>query len=234
MPRKSLVYLDANVLIPSVTRGLLIIGAVSSDFRVCWTEFGEAEAQRHQHPRAAKLSDLRLRFGWNVLVPEGDATGMVDTDQKDRSHLAAAHSPGACLIITENIKDFGNADLDWLSMSVVAPDLFLSVRLEEHSYVEVLNTLVEGRTREPSTPVGIHGQEVAPRLPMLADRFAPSMFRSTRPLRIRWPRSFAVAGASAAIKFWIYQAAMRSASPVTLWLRERMLARDPRSHQYTP
>lgn len=172
MPRKSLVYLDANVLIPSVTRGLLIIGAVTSDFRVCWSAFGESEALRHQHPNAAKISDLRRRFGWKVLVGEGDVAGMVDTDPKDQPHLASAHAAGAHLIITDNIKDFGASDLDRLSMFVVTPDLFLSTRLEEHSYVEVLRALANGRTREPTTASGIHSQEVAPRLPRLAGRFA--------------------------------------------------------------
>ncbi len=102
MPGKSLVYLDANILIPSVTRGLLIIGAVSSDYRVCWSGFGEAEAERHQHERAAKISDLRRRFGWDVLIPEADVAGMVDTDPKDPPHLAAAHAAGARLVITED------------------------------------------------------------------------------------------------------------------------------------
>lgn len=107
---KSLVYLDANVLIPSVTRGLLIIGAVSSDFRA-----------------------------------------------------------------TDNIKDFGTDDLTQLSISVVTPDLFLSTRLEELSYLEVLMVLTEGRTREPRTPAGIHGREVAPQLPALAAKFASTL-----------------------------------------------------------
>jgi hypothetical protein len=172
VPRKSRIYLDANVLIPSVTRGLLIIGAVTSDYLVCWSEYGEAEAQRHQHERAAKLSDLRRRFGWNVLVPEADLLGMEDTDPKDQPHLAAAHAAGARLIVTENIKDFGVADLARLSMAVVVPDLFLSLRLEERSYVEVLSTLAEGRDREPRTPAGIHGREVSPRLPRVAGAFA--------------------------------------------------------------
>ncbi len=171
MPRKSLVYLDANVLIPSVTRGLLIIGAVFSDYRVCWSEFGETEAQRHQHERAAKISDLRRRFGWDVLVSEAEIADMVDTDPKDQPHIAAAHAAGASVIVTENIKDFGVVDLDRLSMSAVTPELFLSVRLEEQGYVGVLETLAEGRTRDPRTPAGIHGREVAPRLPALAEKF---------------------------------------------------------------
>lgn len=171
MPGKSLVYLDANILIPSVTRGLLIIGAVSSGYRVCWSGFGEAEAERHQHERAAKISDLRRRFGWDVLIPEADVAGMVDTDPKDQPHLAAAHAAGARLVITENIKDFGVVDLDELSMSVVIPDLFLGLRLKRQSYVGVMEILAEGRTRDPRTPAGIHSREVAPRLPMLAEKF---------------------------------------------------------------
>lgn len=172
MGAKGLVYLDANVLIPSVTRGLLIIGAVTSDFRVCWSAFGEAEAERHQHERAAKISDLRKRFGWDVLVPESDAVAMIDTDLKDRPHLAAAHEADARVVITENIKDFGLADLRAFSMSVVTPDVFLSARLTENSYVGALEALARGRTRDPRSPGGIHAQEVAPHLPALAEKFA--------------------------------------------------------------
>lgn len=154
-----------------MTRGLLIIGALSSGYRVCWTAFGESEAQRHQNPNAAKIADLRQHYGWKVLVPEVEATGMIDTDEKDTPHLAAAHEAGARLIITNNIKDFGCEDLSRLSMSVVTPDLFLSLRLDEQTYVGVLETLAEGRQRDPRTPAGIHGQEVARQLPTLALTF---------------------------------------------------------------
>lgn len=105
-------------------------------------------------------------------MPEPDPIAMIDTDPKDQPHVAAAHSAGARVIVTENIKDFGLADLRALSMSAVTPDLFLSTRLDENSYVSVLEALARGRTRDPRTPEGIHGQEVALRLPALAEKFS--------------------------------------------------------------
>lgn len=172
MAVKRPVYLDANVLIPSITRGLLIIGAVTSDYAVKWSRFGEEEAERHQHQGASKISELRSRFGWDVLVANVAPVGMVDTDVKDQPHLSAAHAAGARLIITDNIKDFGLEDLSRLSMSAVTPDLFLSIRLDSSSYTTVLDSLARGRTRDPKTPTDIHRIEVARMLPSVANAFA--------------------------------------------------------------
>lgn len=204
------VYLDANVLVPSVTRGLLVIGAVTSGFEVRWSEFGEGEAERHQHERASKISDLRRRFGWRVLVPDGDVGGMVDTDPKDQPHMAAAHAAGARLIVTENIKDFGCEDLRRLSMSVVTPDVFLSVRLEEQSYTGVLEALAGGRTRDPRTPEAIHGREVASLLPTLAQKFA-----STYDVPLAAPARGAIAESFRGVRCVACEAvSVRSADPL--------------------
>lgn len=50
-----LVYLDANVLVPSYTRTLLVMAAPLSEFTVVWSLHAEAEAERHQEPGAAAV-----------------------------------------------------------------------------------------------------------------------------------------------------------------------------------
>ena len=66
----TLVYLDANVLVPSYTRTLLVMSAPLSDFTVAWSLHAESEAERHQEAGAVPISALRRRFGGDALVPQ--------------------------------------------------------------------------------------------------------------------------------------------------------------------
>lgn len=161
------VYLDANVLVPSFTRTLLVAAAPFSDFTVVWSRHAETEAERHQEAGAAPISVLRKRFGWDALVPDGDVD-LDDTDAKDKAILSAATLAGADLIITENVKDFGVKDLARLQMSAVHPDLFLANRLGIETYRDILARLAKARTREPNTAEEIHRVETGARLPLLA------------------------------------------------------------------
>ncbi|MFZ2238047.1 MAG: hypothetical protein WAV90_00730 [Gordonia amarae] len=136
----ALVYLDANVLVPSYTRTLLIMSAPMSDFTVVWSLHAETEAERHQESAATRISALRKRFGWEVLVPDGEVQ-LADTDDKDKPILSAASLAGAELVITENVKDFGVDDLARLQMSAVHPDLFLAHRLGVETYRDILARL---------------------------------------------------------------------------------------------
>ena len=164
-----LVYLDANVLVPSYTRTLLVMAAPLSDFTVCWSLHAEAEAERHQDAGAIPISALRRRFGWDSLVPDGDIE-LDDTDSKDRPILSAASRASATFVITENVKDFGTRDMSGLQMSEVHPDLFLAHRLSVETYTDVLLRLAKVRRREPNTAEGIHRVETGQRLPLLAQR----------------------------------------------------------------
>lgn len=165
----TLVYLDANVLVPSYTRTLLVMAAPLSDFTVAWSLHAEAEAERHQEAGAAPISKLRRRFGWDALVPDGDIE-LDDTDVKDKPILSAASLAGASFIVTENIKDFGARDLARLQMSAVHPDLFLANRLATDVYRDILGRLAKTRTREPHTAEEMHRVETGERLPLLAQR----------------------------------------------------------------
>lgn len=182
-----LVYLDANVLVPSYTRTLLVMVAPLSDFTVVWSLHSEAEAERHQEAGAVPISTLRRRFGWDALVLDGDIK-LDDTDAKDKPILSAASLAGASFIVTENIKDFGARDLARLQMSAVHPDLFLANRLSIDTYRNVLGRLAKARTREPRTPEGIHRVETGERLPLLANRMRAAYAIEPSPSAQRTPR----------------------------------------------
>lgn len=163
----TIVYLDANVLVPSYTRTLLIMSAPLANFTVVWSHFAETEAVRHQDAGATPITMLRQRFGWNCLVPDGTVT-LDDTDPKDQPILSSAILAGAKLVVTENVKDFGAKDLERHQMSAVHPDLFLSKRLTMAMYQDVLGRLASARTRIPNTAEEIHRSETGQRLPLLA------------------------------------------------------------------
>lgn len=165
----TLVYLDANVLVPSYTRTLLIMAAPLSDFTVCWSLHAEAETERHQNKGAVPISVLRDRFGWDALVSDGEVE-LNDTEVKDRPILSASALAGASFVVTENIKDFGKDDLSRLQMSAVHPDLFLAHRLSVDTYRQLLGRLAKARTRVPNTAAEIHRVETGERLPLLARR----------------------------------------------------------------
>jgi len=165
----TLVYLDANVLVPSYTRTLLVMAAPLSDFTVIWSLHAEAEAERHQESGAAPISVLRKRFGWDALVPDGDIE-LDDTDPKDKPILSAASLAGADLVITENVKDFGVQDLASLEMSAAHPDLVLANRLSVEAYSDILTRLARTRSKQPNTAEEIHSIETGERLPLLAAR----------------------------------------------------------------
>jgi len=155
-PDRIRVFLDADVLARPVTRTLLIAGAPESGFRVLWSCYVEAEANRHLKPWMTLVSDLRLRFGWE-LSPTGQIGGRFeDTDPKDRQVLADAVAAQAQFIVTGNVDDFATGDLTAASMSAVAPDLFMAAQLTVTGYLEALSAMVVGRKAPPNTRGDVH------------------------------------------------------------------------------
>lgn len=170
------VFLDANVLVRPVTRTILMVGADHSGFRVMWSRYAEAEAQRHMGPRKLPLSDLRSRFEVAYLGPSGtypDRFGA--TEVSDRQILADAVAADAAFVLTDDVDDFGEADLKEVGLSAVNPDLFVATRLTQRGYLDALGALVVGMTN-PSRNVGEMHALIARQHPRLfaahADLFA--------------------------------------------------------------
>ncbi len=164
------VFLDANILAKPLTRTLLIIGGPLADFTSVWSERALAEGDRHLGPGKTPVSDLVARFGW-ATGPTGAVDGRFEaTDIADRQLLADAEAAGAAFIVTEDVDDFGEADLASVGISAVNPDLFLSVRLTSDAYRGALAALSTGRVRPPSTAEEIHSA-LGRNHPLLAERF---------------------------------------------------------------
>lgn len=164
---RSLVYLDANVLVAGVTRTLILLSAPLSSFQIVWSAFAEEEAARHQPAGATPISEVRRRYDLATVADADDTSTLLDTDEKDQPILAAAAAAGALFVVTENVKDFGSRDLRQLIMAAAHPDLFLSQRLTSAVYTFVLESIAAHRSREPKTAAGIHTGEVAKKLPLL-------------------------------------------------------------------
>jgi hypothetical protein len=170
---RRLVFLDADVLSAPLTRTLLLVAHQHGDsaFAPRWSLAVEAEADRHARPGQTRISAVRQVLDWGdqAIVPDASATlveSLVDTDQKDRHVLAAAHKAGIRLIVTRNVGDFGEQDLTRLAMAAVHPDQFLAVMLGDQAYQETLRKVSARRSRDPNTPEGLHAALAAghPRL----------------------------------------------------------------------
>lgn len=150
------VFLDANVVAKPVTRTLLMVGASRSGFVVGWSATAEAEAARHMRPNATRPVDVRRRYG-GELTPTGNVAGRFEaTDAKDRQLLADAEAAGARFIVTEDVDDYGLADLASVGISAVNPDLFLAERLTRAAYTFVIQRFVELQVSPPTTPAQFH------------------------------------------------------------------------------
>jgi len=174
------VFIDADVLAHPVSRSLILFASMFPDtpFTVCWSLAAEAEAdkalasqwkhivktgrQRRSQPLSvAALRENPASSDWAELVLVADATNadiamLADTSSTDRHILAAAHAAGCRIVVTQNVRDFGRADLEQLGMVVVCPDVFLSVMVNGAAYTFALESIAAGRSREPRTPAAIH------------------------------------------------------------------------------
>lgn len=150
------VFLDANIVAKPVTRTILMRGAAPSGFAVGWSATAEAEATPHMRSRAITPAEVRRRFG-GELTPTGEVARRFETTEaKDRQLLADAEAAGARFLITEDVDDYGLADLASVGISAVNPDLFLAERLVREAYRVVVEQFVELQVNPPTTHAQFH------------------------------------------------------------------------------
>ncbi|MDR0959402.1 MAG: hypothetical protein LBM23_03455 [Propionibacteriaceae bacterium] len=153
---QAVVFLDGNILAKPVTRSLLMFAADASGYSVVWSDYAEREGDSHLRESAKSLAFVRKKAGQS-LSPTGDgAEQFFWTSQKDRQILADAVAAKAHFIVTEDVDDFGEEDLDVVGLAVVNHDLFLAERVTRLGYARALRLLSE-RMKNPSrTPEELH------------------------------------------------------------------------------
>ena len=149
-------FLDANVLAKPFTRTLVWASAALSGYRVAWSQYVEAEAQKHLGARAAPLATLRERHDVDLSPTGSDAASYTSTDVKDRQVLADAVAVEATFLVTENVTDFGLADLTRAGIVAAHPDLFMAHRTSRDGYAEALDGLSRSMTNPSRTPAVVH------------------------------------------------------------------------------
>ncbi|MEM8555167.1 MAG: PIN domain-containing protein [Pseudomonadota bacterium] len=130
--------LDACVLYPTITRGLLLDAAAAGVFTPLWSERILAEwthAAAKDTPQAlVEAERVMLVAKWpDALVTVKPETG-VDLslpDPNDTHVLAAALDGGAAMVVTFNLKDFPSRTLGRHGVSAAHPDAFLLSAVEE-------------------------------------------------------------------------------------------------------
>ena len=136
-PDRFTAFMDANVLVPVLTRNLILSLADRYMFRVRWSacvldEFERAFLRIHPQEtpqRARNHRDAMNRAfqdacvsGYEALEP-AFASG---PDRNDAHVMAAAQHCGAAVIVTDNLKDFPAEMLQPLAIEALSADHFIA------------------------------------------------------------------------------------------------------------
>ncbi len=166
-----LVFIDADTLARPVTRTLLIAGSDPAGLALTWSEYAEVQANRHLPSRATSVTALREILG-RELGPTGRNAGrFASTTRSDRQILADAEMAGAVFLVAADVDDFAEVDLVGTAISVVNPDLFMSIRFPFEAYEHALRQTVSNM-KHPSRTVGEMHALVARQHPRLFARHA--------------------------------------------------------------
>lgn len=155
------VVYDANVLYPNTLRDLLIRIAQSGTVQAKWTNAILDEmlaALRRNRPdipaeRLERLRDLMNKSVRDCLVTghEPLIEGLKLPDPDDRHVLAAAIKAGAQVIVTRNLKDFPESDLQPWDIEAKSPDAFVldQVHLDIRAVAASVRQIADSRTNPP-------------------------------------------------------------------------------------
>lgn len=127
---------DACVLYPAPLRDLLISVAMTNQFRARWTDEIHKEWVHNLLDNRPDLSEEQLQWTvsqMNKAVPDclvENYEGLIESlelpDPNDRHVLAAAIMCQADVIVTNNLKDFPQEEMEKYSIDVQSPDTFLN------------------------------------------------------------------------------------------------------------
>ncbi len=143
------VFLDANVIYKSHVRDLILRCAERDTFKVYWSDGVLREVEIALKKNLDINSDKVKRLFGVMLdaFPDSSIKGYESfieaielPDPKDR-HVVAAAMRGHCdVIITENVKDFPEVELEKYGLEAQHPDVFLlhHYTLEPHKTIQVI------------------------------------------------------------------------------------------------
>ena len=155
------VLYDANVLYPNTLRDLLIRIAQSGTVQAKWTNAILDEmlaALRRNRPdipagKLERLRDLMNKAVRDCLVTghEPLIEGLKLPDPDDRHVLAAAIKAGAQVIVTRNLKDFPESDLQPWDIEAKSPDAFVldQVHIDIRAVAASVRQIADSRTNPP-------------------------------------------------------------------------------------
>ncbi len=164
MPR-SVVVLDACVLVPAVLSDLLLRVAAEGLYEAHWTsdilEEVRRTLQRDLHLTEAqatrRIEAMIAAFPEALVVGHTALIDAMPNDPKDRHVLAAAVASGAPIIVTENLRDFPADALTPLGIEAESPDTFLGQLFDQHpqGIVSALQKQAAALHNPPKTIDGI-------------------------------------------------------------------------------
>lgn len=175
-----IVLLDANVLIPAVTRDTLLRAAQAKLYLPVWSAEILAEVERNLVGRGMVTVDRarRLMRVMNIVFPDALIAGhdhliaALDNHPKDRHVLAAAIHAGAAIIVTQNVSDFPPSSTGKYGISVATIDQFL-VQLRD-SKPSAMHHIIQVQAAELTNPPLTY-DDVLDNLEIFAPRFAALM-----------------------------------------------------------
>ncbi|MDO4259051.1 MAG: hypothetical protein Q4C87_05960 [Actinomycetaceae bacterium] len=148
-----LCFLDANVLAKPFTRTLLLVASAVTNARFCpiWSQRAEDEAmrvlERRFSGRATSLAQLRSNWGFS-LSPTAAVSGRFTATQfSDRQILADAIEAGAGIIVTEDVDDFAEIDLESNGVCAIHYDLFAASFLTFEGYESALSVISRAESK---------------------------------------------------------------------------------------
>jgi len=171
--------LDANVLVPASLRDTLLRAAEEGLFVPFWSDSVLSEVHRTlvNNRTASVESATRLIVAIQRTFPdattttERSLTDQLTNDPKDRHVLAAAIATEAALIVTFNVRHFGERDLSQHLVSAWTPDMLLQRLLRDHRD-DVVALLVKQAGELKRRPTTV--EDVLRRL----DQHAPTFVRA--------------------------------------------------------
>jgi predicted nucleic acid-binding protein len=158
VPAPFVVVLDANVLFPFTLRDTLLRAAAADLYQVRWSAQILNEMTSNLVSSSIMTADkaARLRGVMTKVFPEAEVTGHEDliasmrNQEKDRHVAAAAMKAGAQVIVTSNLKDFGELPE---GIEAQSPDEFLCnlFDLDPDGLVELLGEQAADLVNPPVT-----------------------------------------------------------------------------------